>query len=168
MPQIADGEGSVMRLRASTPRSTRKGDQQHEMAQRMSAGPVRGGRRSGRVGGGEQRAASAQTPNPNQFVGKLGDSDVFIGVVRSGPKVFALLCDGTANGVKRWTWYRGIATGDVVELRDGSSNTLFLRFADGIVEGRALLADGPLPEFRAELAVGDAGLFRGETTLGDR
>jgi hypothetical protein len=106
------------------------------------------------------RPARAAQP---QYVGRVSDSNAFIGFNKDGRKIQAYVCDGMHGRVSVQEWFTGLVPGDTFDLTSKGRTRLTGVLTSDAVSGKFITADRKEHSYTASLATGDAGLIRIET-----
>jgi len=105
------------------------------------------------------RTASAAPP---QYVGRVFDSNAFIGINKNGRKIQAYVCDGTHGHISIHEWFNGLAFGDAFDLTSKGRMRLTGVLTRDSISGTFVATNQKVHGYTANLATGDAGLIRME------
>ncbi len=116
-------------------------------------------------------ATAAATVNPLlakfEYVGRLADSEAFIGISTQNDDVLAYVCDGLGKSVNVAQWFKGKMISNSVAITAGGGFNLNASVAGGDVTGTVTLKDGSKVAFTAGRAEFPAGFYRAEFTIAD-
>ncbi|MFY9577906.1 MAG: hypothetical protein WAQ33_01145 [Gaiellaceae bacterium] len=97
---------------------------------------------------------------PPQYVGRVSNSNAFIGFTKDGRRIQAYVCDGTQGHISIHEWFNGLAFGDTFDLTSKGSMRVTGVLAGDSISGRFTTVDRKEYGYTASLATGDAGLIR--------